>query len=142
MFGACRVSAAKLLHLEIRHSPQKNSTVSSICFLTLTMQAFSPAGRRSGIQGQRLPHSSPIDESARQKRRSCLLPRSAELLVRLIPINSRKDLLDGIEKVFPVQRLERHVLVANVELHLLNQRFGFRKHPVEFAIWPCSSFST
>jgi hypothetical protein len=28
------------------------------------------------------------------------------------------------------ERLKRHVLVANVELHFLDQRLGFREHPV------------
>ena len=30
----------------------------------------------------------------------------------------REGFLDGVEKVFSIQRLEGHVLVANVELHL------------------------
>ena len=43
-----------------------------------------------------------------------------------------------VEKIVAVQRFERHVLVANVELHLSDQRLGLREHPVDFAIEPCS----
>ena len=37
-----------------------------------------------------------------------------------------------------VQSLEGHVLVANVELHFLDQRFGFRENPIELTIEPNS----
>ena len=39
-----------------------------------------------------------------------LLPRRPELLVCLVPIDPRKGFLDGVEEVFSVQRLKRHVM--------------------------------
>lgn len=50
----------------------------------------------------------------------------------------RKGLLDRTEKIVAVQGFERHVLVAHVELHLLDQRLGLRKDAVEFDVEPGS----
>jgi hypothetical protein len=48
------------------------------------------------------------------------LSRCPELLVCLLPVNFRKCCFDGFKKIFPVQRLESHILVANLELHVLD----------------------
>ena len=69
-----------------------------------------------------------------------LLAGRPKLVICLFPIEVRKGFIDGLKEVCLVQRLEGYVLIANIELHLLNQGVGFRKHPVEFALKPRPCF--